>query len=140
MSMALTTPRLNKRGARAPRMPAALLIEARTLGTNQVYSLGTVDVSRSGILASWSRRGRLPYLVNTILEITIDPTGSMLASPVNCLAKVVRRDVLADERTHSAGELGIQILQMDQSDAATWENCVAALEKALIHEPLSEAS
>ncbi len=124
--------RLTKRGVRAPRMPAELLIEARTLGTNQVYELGTVDVSRSGILVSWSRRGRMPYLVNTILEITIDPECSMLSAPVFCLAKVVRRDVTKDDRTHTAGELGIQILQMDQSDATVWENCVTALEQSLL--------
>ena len=118
-----------KRGSRCSRVPAQVIISSRTIGTDASYTLATVDVSASGILCSFDRHGKMPFIVNTILEVTIDPGRSLLEVPLNCLAKVVRRENNPSERNHASGRLGIQILQMDQADTTMWESCVAVLEK-----------
>lgn len=127
-----------KRGSRCARVPAEVIISSRTIGTDASYVLATLDVSSSGILCSFDRHGKMPFIVNTILEVTIDPGRSMLDVPLNCLAKVVRRENDPAERNHASGRLGIQILQMDQADSTLWETCVAVLEKKFgrIAEPL----
>ena len=78
----------------------------------------------------------MPFIVNTLLEITIDPKGNCLDKPVSCLGKVVRRD--HDEvdgkdggSEMSALRLGIQIVQIDNSDLAQWEGCLTQLERHL---------
>jgi len=117
------------RGARCARVPATVTVASRTLGTEASYVLATLDVSASGLLCSFDRHGKMPFLVNTILEVTIDPGCTLLDVPLSCLAKVVRRENDPAEKNHSTGRLGIQILQMDQTDSTLWESCVALLEK-----------
>ena len=71
----------------------------------------------------------MPFIVNTLLELKIDPRGACFDRPVTCLGKVVRRDsVSADGRGYST-RLGIQIVQIDNSDLNAWEGCLSQLEK-----------
>lgn len=129
MSITNSLRALNKRGSRCARIPAEVTVSSRTIGTDASYTLATLDVSASGLLCSFDRHGKLPFIVNTILEVTIDPGANILDAPLQCLAKVVRRENDPSERNHASGRLGIQILQMDQNDSTLWESCVAALEK-----------
>lgn len=134
-----TSLRQIKRGSRAPRVPAALSVESRTIGTAASYQLATLDVSKSGLLCSFEGDTHVPFIVNTILEIVIDPERTTLTTPLNCLAKVVRR-VNDDKKSnvHASGELGIQILQMDQTDVTLWESCLAVLEQRFGRKPEPE--
>ena len=121
--------RPSKLRVRAPRVPIDLEVHSKTIGTSAEYSLYTEDVSRSGLLLVWEKDAKMPFIVNTLLELTIDPTGSCLERPVTCLGKVVRRDsAAADGKGHTA-RLGIQIVQMDNTDLNAWEGCLAQLEK-----------
>jgi hypothetical protein len=120
---------------RAPRVPIDLSVESRTIGTNACYQFLTEDVSRSGLLLVWDRHVKMPFLVNTLIEITIDPDGKHLSRPVQCLGKVVRRDANATEQNGHGARLGIQIVQIDNTDLATWEGCLAELERRFGIEP-----
>jgi len=123
--------RSNKLRVRAPRVPFDLTVDSKTIGTTFSYQLYTEDVSRSGLLLVWDRDSSMPFNVNTILELTIDPQGDYLGKPLTCLGKVVRRDIDkgADQRTHLATRLGVQIVQIDKSDLHAWENCLSQLER-----------
>src|SRR5690606_15066634 len=88
--------RPSKSRVRAVRVPIDLQVESKTIGTDANYKLSTVDVSRSGLLLSWDKDFRIPFNVNTILEMTIDPDSKCLGGPVSCLGKVVRRERTED--------------------------------------------
>ena len=99
------------------------MVESKTIGTEIAYRLTTENLSRSGMLLSWNRSTSVPFIVNTIVELRIDPGTSHLAAPVSCLGKVVRRD------DASGTKLGIQIIQINNDDLVAWESCVATIEK-----------
>ncbi|MGL1622445.1 hypothetical protein ACSTG8_23680, partial [Vibrio parahaemolyticus] len=85
-------------------------------------SLFTEDVSRSGILLVWERDSRVPFIVNTLIEMTIDPQGACLGKPVTCLGKVVRREATGEAHGHGT-RLGVHIVQIDTTDLNAWEGC-----------------
>lgn len=121
--------RTNKLTVRAPRVPLDLKVHSRTIGTNVAYSLTTADVSRSGLLLVWQHDEKVPFIVNTLLELTIDPLSRCLEKPVSCLGKVVRREENASDEHESGTKLGVQIVQIDKSDQHIWEGCLGELEK-----------
>ena len=129
MNQMRTFVRPSKVQVRAPRMPVDIEVESRTIGTTAAYKLLTEDVSRSGLLLAWDRGVKVPFIVNTLLEMTIDPAGSCLKRPVTCLGKVVRRDPGTEDGKGHSARLGIQIVQIDNSDLTAWEGFVAELEK-----------
>lgn len=127
MSNLMRLVRPNKLAVRAARVSIDLVVESKTLGTSAAYAMSTEDVSRSGLLLVWERGSKMPFIVNTLIEMTIDPKGSCLSKPVTCLGKVVRRD--AQDSNSQATRFGIQIVQMDPSDVQNWEGCLSELEK-----------
>lgn len=127
MSNLMRIVRPNKLAVRAPRVSIDLVVESKTLGTSAAYSMSTEDVSRSGLLLVWERKTKMPFIVNTLIEMTIDPKGSCLSKPLTCLGKVVRRD--AQDCDSQSTRFGIQIVQMDPGDIQNWEGCLSELEK-----------
>ena len=120
--------RANPTWIRAPRVNIDLIVKSKTIGTNTDYNLVTEDVSRSGILLVWERESRVPFIVNTLIEMTIDPTGEHLGKPVNCLGKVIRREATGEAGGHGT-RLGIQIVQMEHLELNVWEGCLKELEQ-----------
>lgn len=120
--------RPNKLAVRAPRVQIDLVVESKTLGTSAAYAMATEDVSRSGLLLIWDRDVRMPFNVNTLIEMTIDPKGTCLSKPVSCLGKVVRRDYEHDGGAGHHARFGVQIVQIDPSDQQNWESCLNELE------------
>lgn len=113
---------------RAPRYAAhqSVVVETRTLGTLLSYSLPMRNLSRSGMLVAWQRMSPLPYQVNTLLELNISSEKSVFSQPVACIGKVVRMARTGPE------EFGIEIVQIEGQDAATWEAAVAMYETAAL--------
>lgn len=120
---------------RAPRFESDgddLLVESKTIGTDVTYKLMTGNFSRSGLLLEWQHQSKMPFIVNTILELKIDPKGSVLDAPVLCLGKVVRRKEVGKDQIGFLGtQIGVQIIQMDTDDLTLWEKCLALVEKRL---------
>lgn len=110
--------------ARRVEVLNGMTVESRTLGTPMVYSLTPDNMSRTGILLGIGNNKKVPYQVNTILELTVDPRGKLFDKPVQCLGKIVR--VASDDAAKPA--FGIHIVQMDAKDTIAWETTVAALE------------
>jgi hypothetical protein len=67
---------------------------------------------------------KLPFLVNTILELTVDPQGALFETPVQCLGKIVRMHQTTDRQT----QFGVAIVQIEGKDAQTWERAIENLE------------
>ena len=115
---------------RAPRfdMSSRVQVQTKTLGAEISYGLTTRNVSRSGLLLTWEQGSRVPFIENTLVEMTIDPHQSLLDIPVNCMGKVVRRvDNFSEESQQSMSDFGVQIVQIDGNDLVNWEACITAL-------------
>ena len=126
--------RPSKEKTRATRVPIDITVESKTIGTEAWCKMTTVDISKSGMLLTWSRKSKMPYIENTIIELTIDPDGRHFKAPVFCLAKVVRKakpEKSASYRGDLGRELGVQIVQIDNDDYDVWENCLNQLEHML---------
>lgn len=129
MSSSARLVRPNNMRVRAPRVPMDLEVESRTIGTSAAYCFSTIDISRSGLLLAWERETRMPFIVNTLLELTIDPKSAHLQKPVSCLGKVVRRESESENGKGNQARIGIQIVQIDNGDLQQWEGCLVELER-----------
>lgn len=104
----------------------AVIVESRTIGAPMVFSLPTQNLSRTGLLLVGMDGYKVPYQVNTILEMSIDTTRSFLDQPVPCLGKIVR----IQEQNEKKAFFGVQIVHMEPKDQSLWEKAVASLEKS----------
>lgn len=104
-----------------------LIVESKTMGTNMVYNLSPRNFSRTGMLLSSGRYKKLPFKVNTLLEMTIDTRGVLFAKPVQVLGKVVRLENGSGEESEHV-RFGVQILQMENDAMDRWEDRMTALE------------
>lgn len=102
-----------------------LVVESKTLGSTLAFNLPTENLSRTGLLLNGGRYKAVPFIVNTLLEMTVDPRGKMLERPVTCIGKIVR----IDSETSDAIRYGVQIVQMETKDEDLWMRCVLAMEK-----------
>lgn len=103
----------------------AVIVESRTIGAPMIFSLSTQNLSRTGLLLVGMDGYKVPYQVNTLLEMSIDTTGSFLDQPVPCLGKIVR---IQAEQAKKAF-FGVQIVHMEPKDQTLWDRAVANLEK-----------
>lgn len=123
----LLRPLDSKVRAKRVSLDQGLVVEARTIGTPMTYALATENLSRTGLLLNVGRNRKVPYRVNTLLELTVDPRGELFEKPVEVLGKIVRVGSDAEGRS----QYGVQIIQMENNDLAAWEKGVAQLEKSL---------
>ena len=121
--------RPTKTRVRAPRVEIDLAVVSKTLGTEASYAMSTMDVSKSGLLLAWDRKVRMPFIENTLIEMTIDPGSKALSAPVPCLGKVIRRVDRPTDGNQEASLIGVQIVQMDGDDINVWEKCLDQLEE-----------
>lgn len=117
---------------RAPRahVTEKLVVESKTIGTKLSYQFDTDNISASGLLLTTDRISRVPFSVNTILEMTIDPHHEWLDAPLACLGKVVRREICKETDKvpmTKTTKIGVQIVQIDNTDQLAWEKCVNKL-------------
>lgn len=107
----------------------ALNIAIRTLGSPVSYNLSSANISKSGLLMENHSRTRIPFNVNTLVEIDIDIEGNWLQRPIQCVGKVIR---LAQDADGNA-QFGIKIVQIDGSESDVWESCFRQLEQNARH-------
>ena len=127
--------RNSKTRAAAQRVSLNLTVESKTLGSKVPYALNTVNISKSGLLLGKEEGAKVPFIVNTLLELTIDPDCSFLAEPVTCMAKVVRLETADELGKKVNAKFGVQIIQLENDDAVAWEACLSNLEKSSYFAP-----
>ncbi len=103
----------------------ALKVTSKTIGTAITYKLELNNVSRTGLLLHWDHQRHVPFIENTIIEMTIDPNSFWLKEPLSCLGKVVRRIDQRNNRIY----FGVHIVQIDNNDLLAWENCIGEISK-----------
>jgi hypothetical protein len=123
-------PRMADAKSRAPRYEVGkeLVVSSKTIGTSVAYNLNTENISRSGMLLTWEHNSPVPFIENTILELTIDPQTNVLDTPVSCLGKVVRK-IQRSETGEPQIQFGVRIVQIDGTDLDKWESCIDDLAK-----------
>lgn len=100
--------------------------ETRTIGAPLAFLLTLENVSQTGLLLSASGKGRIPYQINTLIELTLDPNASRIGRPIHLLGRVVRT---ASAQAEEAGrQFGVQIVQIDSRDNAHWDRFVGLFE------------
>lgn len=111
---------------RAKRIEALheVVVESKTLGTTMSYVLEADNLSRTGMLLNVGKNVKVPYLINTLLELTVDTRGTLFEKPVECLGKIVRLGRDDDSRP----QYGVHIVQIDAHELEAWERAVERLE------------
>jgi hypothetical protein len=113
-------------GVRAKRVRGAggLVAQSKTLGAPLSYKMETDNLSRTGVLLTPATKQRVPFRINTLIEMTLDPDGAVIGRPLYCLGKVVR----LEEDDADLPRFGVQIVQMDSRDLDVWEECLTTFE------------
>ncbi|MEY4631475.1 MAG: hypothetical protein RIQ81_1595 [Pseudomonadota bacterium] len=106
-----------------------LMVVSRTLGSPVAYQLSGANISKSGVLLETRGKGRIPFNVNTLLELEIDPSSHLLQRPIQCVGKVIR---LASGRDGQP-QFGIKIVQIDAPEHDVWDACFRHLEEHARH-------
>lgn len=110
------------RNARFTKGPPMTVV-AQTFGTLYKYRFRTKDVSRSGMLLLSERDVLVPFIVNTLLEVTIDPDGDWLKSSLSCMAKVVRRGTDIDPLTKIRRPIfGVHFIEFGDDTHRMWRS------------------
>jgi hypothetical protein len=108
---------------RAKRVGADLTAETRTIGVPLAFKVIMENVSRTGFLLSPAANDRMPYQINTLIEMTVDPGAAKLERPIFLLGRIVRT-VQADDLK----QFGVHIVQIDSKDYSSWEKYISGLE------------
>jgi len=98
-------------------------VEAKTLGTRIEYHLALANFSRSGLSMTSAKPQHIPYQINTLVEMTVDPRSEVLEYPVRCLGKIVRT-----EQQGRGPQFGVQLIMMEARDELEWQKAIIALE------------
>ncbi len=108
---------------RAKRVGADLTAETRTIGVPLAFKVIMENVSRTGFLLSPAANDRMPYQINTLIEMTVDPSASKLDRPIFLLGRIVRTVQSEDIK-----QFGVHIVQIDTKDYTSWEKYITSLE------------
>lgn len=115
---------------RSDRFLQTLSVQAKTFGNPSPYDLTTVNISYTGMLIG--AIDLLPFQVNTILEISIDPSKKVLENPIQCLCKVVRfaQDPNISESYKTV--VGVKIIEITKDELTRWDAYLKGLEASNI--------
>lgn len=116
------------RANRIPVYSQGMKVVSKTIGTPLNYNLQTENLSRTGLLISKGNYKDIPFAINTLLEMTIDPDCQVFENPVRCLGKVVRTLDTGAAPQNSREQFGVQIIQIEGRDASDWESNIDRLE------------
>ncbi|MCX6124544.1 MAG: PilZ domain-containing protein [Proteobacteria bacterium] len=102
-----------------------VLVTARTLGTKLNFKMPVLNLSATGMLLGWLEKPRVPFHLNTLLELSVSSEESGTKTTIQCLAKVIhtKTDVSGDRR------FGVRIIQSDDEDMAPWNSIVDSIER-----------
>lgn len=96
---------------------------ARTIGTKINFKMPVENLSATGMLLSWAEKERVPFSVNTILELEVSATGPT-GQNVQCLAKVIHAGTQEDGRRR----FGVKIIQTEDEEYTAWQSIISHIE------------
>ena len=98
-------------------------VHVRTFGSVGSFTMNSQNLSKSGLLLREHNGQPVPFSLNTIIEMTIDPESEWLEKSMPCVGKVVRRDDAGFGQSY-----GVKLVEMDETSLANWINLVDELE------------
>lgn len=104
-------------------------VQAKTFGARDRYGLTSLNVSKTGLLMAAHASDRVPFIVNTLLEVRLE-APSWLKEPVTGLAKVIRhttRTASGEKRV----EFGIRFIEFNEEGMDLWKNALNHIEAEL---------
>ncbi len=101
-----------------------IVVDSKTLGTSLSYRMRTHAANKSRLVLSMGKSQKIPFIENTLLELTIDTESSWLDRPVQCIAKVLTRDDASDP--HHA-QFDVKIVQMEPTLMQKWYRSIEDL-------------
>lgn len=110
---------------RSERFDYTFKVKASTFGCNLYFNLQTKNVSSTGFLTR-ARMDIVPFQVNTILEIILDPQCDYFDKSVPCIGSVSRLDVV-EENGIVFKEIGIRITEIEELDFQRWNESLIDL-------------
>ena len=111
----------------------SITVSAKTFGTRVSHDCVTVNVSRSGVLLAAGGPVRIPFIKNTLLELTMERDGNWLSEPVHCIAKVVRTREAIGNNKEVVRQFGVKIIEMNPRDEKVWESALLSIEDDITH-------
>ena len=121
-----------RRAERAPRFAPdqQLHVLVQTFGTRNAYEIVLENLSRSGLLVTMGNGDELPFRVNTLVDLVIDPHARAFPKPIKATGKIVRRidgePGSEDARRHVA-RLGIAIIEVQPGMEDDWQRALDSL-------------
>lgn len=109
-----------------------VMVSARTIGTKIHFKMPVLNVSATGMLLSWSEVEKVPFNVNTILELDINSADAPHLKTVQCLAKVIHT-AIQDGGTR---RFGVKIIQTEDEEKSQWTSMIQILEDKGIDETI----
>ena len=103
--------------------PGGYQVTARTIGTRLAFQLPITNMSRTGMMIEWSKDLKVPFNVNSILELEVSAGSSEEPITVGCLGKVVRTTT-----ANGVNGFGIKIIQADTDNQVAWQQLVGELD------------
>ena len=102
------------------RYTTSLPISLELIGTQNLYELSTVNISRGGVFIEYDE-AYLPFHENSLLEVQIHLDSGEDAPRVNFVGKFVH---------HRIGEgFGIKISQMEDADRNLWDDFLIEMDR-----------
>jgi hypothetical protein len=92
-----------------------MVVEAKTLGSPHKYLLQTTNMSASGLLIKWDRHQKIPFNVNTLIELSIEANVGGSPKRHECFGKVVRRLDVSGMTCY-----GVKLVSSEAKDHERW--------------------
>lgn len=95
-------------------------VTAKTIGTSLKYEMPISNISETGMLVTWNEVARIPFQINTILEVSLHKRSENANQSLTYLAKVVH----SATQTDGSRGYGLKIIQSDDEATSEWVEMV----------------
>ena len=95
-------------------------VTAKTIGTSLKYEMPISNISETGMLVTWNEVSRIPFQINTILEVSLHNRSEKANQNLTYLAKVVH----SVTQTDGSRGYGLKIIQSDDEATSEWVEMV----------------
>lgn len=102
-------------------------IFSKTIGAKVSYPLKMVNISGNGMYLAWDGKYRVPFLVNTLVELSFTNDAHRDQEAFSCLGKIVRFDEAKIEN-HNAKDFGVKIIFMDSKVQKDWNSVLEVIQ------------
>lgn len=122
------------RDDRAPRFQISqeIVVQIQTFGSRDPHTIAIENMSRSGLLIATATDKQIPFKLNTLVDLIIDPDRRVFSGPIHATGRIVRRidEVAGDSKVQAGSTIrfGIAIGEISPTDEKEWRQAFDDLE------------